>query len=68
MILNGEYSESKAISDVITQNTTIEFINEKEYISPTGIVLNILPFVLGLIIVVIIGIIIRNKRRKNHDK
>ena len=66
--INGEYSESKAISDVITQNTTIEFINEKEYISPTGIVLNILPFVLGLIIVVIIGIIIRNKRRKNHDK
>ncbi len=64
--INGEYSNTKSISDTITQNTTIEFINEKEYISPTGIVLNILPFATGAIIVVIIAvIIIRNKKRKN---
>ena len=67
--INGEYSNTKSISDTITQNTTIEFINEKEYISPTGIVLNILPFAIGAIIVVIIaGIIIRNKKRRNQDK
>ena len=67
--INGEYSNTKSISDTITQNTTIEFINEKEYISPTGIVLNILPFAIGVVIVVIIaGIIIRNKKRRNQDK
>ena len=67
--INNQISKSKSITGVLNGNTQIEFVNEKEYISPTGIVLNVLPFAIGIIIVVFfIVLIVKVKKNNKQNK
>lgn len=63
--INGIYAEDKKIEGIINDEELIEYVNEKEYISPTGIVLTALPFAIGIVIVAVIFIAI-TKFKKNR--
>ena len=65
--INNEISNSKSITGILNNNTQIEFVNEKEYISPTGIMLNVLPFAIGIIIVVLLIILIAKFKKNNKQ-
>ena len=65
--INNEISNSKSITGILNNNTQIEFVNEKEYISPTGIMLNVLPFAIGIIIVVLLIVLIAKFKKNNKQ-
>ena len=48
----------------VLSNEIIEFINTKEYTAPTGIILNILPFVCGIAIIGVVYFIFTNKKQE----
>ena len=64
--INDVVDNDKEISGVLLDNTDIDFINEKEYVAPTGIILTVMPFAIGIAIVVVSYIILR-KSKKNRE-
>ncbi len=65
--INQKEVRNRTTSGVLTKNTTIDYVNELEYSAPTGILLNIIPFAIGFVIVVILFVII-SKSRKNRKE
>ena len=65
--INQKEVRNRTTSGVLTKNTTIDYVNELEYSAPTGILLNIMPFAIGFVIVVILFVII-SKSRKNRKE
>ncbi|MBO5476791.1 MAG: Cna B-type domain-containing protein [Clostridia bacterium] len=64
--INSVVQEDKEITGELVDNTIIDIVNEKEYVAPTGIILSVLPFVLGIAIVIILYIVLR-KSKKNRE-
>ena len=64
--INGVVDNDKEISGILLDNADIDFINEKEYVAPTGIVLSVLPFALGIAIVIVAYVFLR-KNKKNRE-
>lgn len=59
----GKLSDN-GMNNGVLSNEIIEFINTKEYTAPTGIILNILPFVCGVAIIGVVYFIFTNKKQE----
>ena len=64
--INGNEAKDKSIIDSLNDDTVLDFVNEKDYIAPTGIMFSVLPFGIGIIIVV--GFIVYLKKMKKNKR
>ena len=62
--INGNEAKDKSIMNSLNDDTVLDFVNEKDYIAPTGIMFSVLPFGIGIIIVVSF-IVYLKKMKKN---
>ena len=63
LIATGKLSDN-GMNNGVLSNEIIEFVNTKEYTAPTGVILNILPFVCGLAIIGVVYFIFTNKKQE----
>jgi len=61
---SGTLADNKMENNVLADED-ITYTNNKEYVAPTGIILNILPFVAGIAVVVLLLAITNRKRQED---
>ncbi len=49
----------------VLSNEVVEFTNTKEYTAPTGIILNVLPFVCGIVVIGAVYMIVTKKKQED---
>lgn len=59
----GKLSDN-GMNNGVLSNEIIEFVNTKEYTAPTGIILNVLPFVCGIVVIGAIYMVVTNKKQE----
>lgn len=61
VIATGRLSDNTVVGNVLNDENVI-FTNTKQYTPPTGVVLSVLPFVLGLVVVAVVYFVTSKKR------
>lgn len=60
----GKLSDN-GMNNGVLSDEEIEFVNTKEYTAPTGVILNVLPFVCGLIVVGAVYMVATKKKQED---
>ena len=64
--VTGTLFDNKVENGVLS-NEEVTYTNTKEYNAPTGIILNVLPFVVGVVLIGALFVVASNKRNQEEQ-